>query len=103
MLAPAALHALCGRHAEAGTAHFLLPLEIGRLVIGTRIPDEVEVQRVLEVIALGVPLPPRLGLFTVECLQDGIKTVLFAVVACDQIADTFGNLKSRLQSHGAFR
>src|SRR5581483_1980933 len=101
MLTPAALHTLCGRHAEAVTAHLLLPLEVRRLVMDTWIPDEVEMQRVLQVVALGVPLQPRLGLLTIDCLQGRIGVELLAVVTGDQIASTLGNLKSCLQPHGA--
>src|SRR5581483_6772877 len=103
MLTPASLHALCGRYAEAVTAHLLLPLEIRRLVMDTRIPDEVEMQRMLQVTALGVPLQPGLGLLTVDCLQGRIGVVLLAVVACDQIAGALRNLKPCLQPHGALR
>ena len=69
----------------------------------TRIPDEVEMQRVLEVIAFGVPLQPCLGLFTVDCFEDSIGILLLPDVACDQIAGTLRNLKSCLQPHRALR
>src|SRR5215469_17315810 len=94
MITPAAFPAFCGRHAEARTTHLFLPLEIRRLVMDTRVPNEIEVQRVIEVIAVGVLFRPCLNLLPVDYFEDGAWIVLLTVVAGNQIGDTLGNLES---------
>src|SRR6266446_3781154 len=65
-----------------------------------RVPDEIEMKELIEVIPLGVLPQPGIRLFSVKCLQNLTRTVLLTVVSGDQVARAFRDLKPRLQSHG---
>src|SRR6516162_11651714 len=103
MLPAAALDALSGRHAEAVTAHLLFPLELRRLVVDAWVPDEIEMQHLLEVETLNVLSEPRVGLLAVNGLENAAGILLFLVVARDQSAVAFRDFKSCLQPHRPFR
>src|SRR5262249_51221732 len=72
-------------------------------MMDTRVPDEIEVQHVLQVEASGILPEPRVGLFAVNGLENDTRILLFLVVACNQSAVAFRNLESRLQAHRPFR
>jgi hypothetical protein len=54
VLATAALDALSRGHAGTATAHLLLPLKLGRLVMDPWVPNEVQVQEMAQVETSGI-------------------------------------------------
>src|SRR5215813_8902414 len=101
MFTPAALSAFGCRHAEAVTAHFFLPFEIGRLVMGSRIPNEIQAEQMSEVITLGIPSQPRISLFSRQHLQYGTWVALLVDVAGNQVACALDDFESCLHAHRA--
>ena len=67
--------------------------------MNARVPDEIEMKGLVEVIALGVLPQPGIRLFSIKRLQNLTRTVLLTVVSGDQVAHALRDLKPRLQSH----
>ena len=68
-----------------------------------RVPDEVQVQKVLQVKAGVLAASPELDMKPIEFSEDSILAAALAEVARYQISRAFGDFKSHLHAHGALR
>ena len=68
-----------------------------------RVPDEVEMQSAVEVLAITVTISPHPHSFPVERLQDGVLGPLLAGIPLGEIPISLGNLESYLHAHRALR
>ncbi|MFZ0883663.1 MAG: hypothetical protein WAN14_09715 [Candidatus Acidiferrales bacterium] len=70
MLLLRAFHTLCGGDAEAPARfHFSLPLEVRRLVVNARVPNEIQMEKMLQVKACGLAVSPQLDALAVELAE----------------------------------
>src|SRR5206468_7266580 len=100
VLPPRPLHALRCRQSPApaavGALHPALPLEVGRLMMNLRVPDEVRVQKVVEVVAGSVSCTPGLDPLAIKGLKRGARVPLLRVVASDQVAGPPSAISNRI-------
>ena len=67
------------------------------------IPDEIQVEKVLQIEAGRFPVLPQLDMETIELAEHRTFAAALSNIARHQIARAFGNLKSHLHSHGSLR
>ena len=60
------MHFVAERPELPARFHFPFPLEVRRLMVNPGIPDEVEMEKVLQVEPRGLPAPPQLDVQTIE-------------------------------------
>src|SRR5260370_3067659 len=67
MIPSRAFDTLRGRKAQASTRfHFSFPLKVRRLMVNPRVPDEAQMEKMLQVEASGLPAPPQLDMQPIE-------------------------------------
>src|ERR1700734_1216598 len=92
VLATAACDALGCRGAPASATHLLLPLQIGGLVMDSRIPNEIEMKKMAQIKSVPVFLGPGIQMLAVKGLQHRVWVLLLTVVVGYQISSTLGYL-----------
>lgn len=103
MLLARAFDALGGRDAEAPARfHLSLPLEIRRLVVNPRIPNEIQMEKVLQVKARSFSVSPQLKAVTVEFAENRAFASALPHVPRHEIARSLGYFKPDLHPHGSF-
>jgi hypothetical protein len=68
-----------------------------------RVPDEVEMQSPVEVLAIAVAISPHPHSFPVERLQEGVLCPLLAGIPFGEIPISLANLEAHLHAHRALR
>src|SRR5260370_42252197 len=68
-----------------------------------RVPDEIEMQSTVEVLAIAVAISPHPHSFPVERLKDGVLCPLLACIPLGEIPISLANFEMHLHAHRALR
>src|SRR6266850_5165111 len=103
MIPSRAFDTLRGRKAQASTRfHFSFPLKVRRLMVNPGVPDEVQMEKMLQVETCGLPTPPQLDMQAIEFAEHLALVPALPDIAGYQIARALRNLKPHLHPHGSF-
>src|SRR5258708_22992551 len=103
MLLLRALNTLRSRNTPVSARiHLLFPFEVWGLMMNPRVPNEIQMEGVLQIEASSLPGPPQLDMETIELAEHLAFAPALANIARYQIASALGNLKPHLHSQGSF-
>src|SRR5712664_3837312 len=103
MIPSRAFDTLRGRKTQASTRfHFSFPLKVRRLLVNPGVPDEVQMEKMLQVEASGLTAPPQLDMQPIEFAEHLTLVLALPDVAGYQIARALRYLKPHLHPHGSF-
>src|SRR5260370_7562754 len=97
MIPSRAFDTLRGRKAQASTRfHFSFPLKVRRLMVNPGVPDEVQMEKMLEVETPSLPAPPHLDVQAIDFPEHLPPVPALPHVPAHQIARALRNLKPHL-------
>src|SRR6266704_3857750 len=103
MLLLRALNTLRSRNTPVSARfHLSFPFEVWGLMMNPGVPDEIQMEEVLEIEASGLPAPPQLDVETIELTEHLAFVPALANIARYQIARALRNLKPHLHAHRSF-
>src|SRR5437899_12400401 len=98
-----AFDALGGRETQASTRfHFSFPLEVRRFMVNPGVPDEIQMEKMLQVETPSLPAPPALDVQAIEFAEHLALVTALPDIAGYQIAGALRNLEPHLHPHGSF-
>src|SRR6266571_6266655 len=104
MLLLRALNTLRSRNTPVSARfHLSFPFEVWGLMMNPGIPDEIQMEDVLEIEGSSLPAPPQLDVETIELTENLAFVPALANIARYQIARALRNLKPHLHPYGPFR
>src|SRR6266850_4659070 len=99
MLLLRALNTLRSRNTPVSARfHLSFPFEVWGLMMNPGVPDEIQMEEVLEIEASGLPAPPQLDMQPIEFAEHLTLVPAFPDIAGYQIARALRNLKPHLHS-----
>src|SRR5258708_19852931 len=103
MIPSRAFDTLRGRKAQASTRfHFSFPLKVRRFMVNPGVPDEVQMEEMLQVKTSGLPAPPQLDVQAIEFAEHLTLVPALPHLPGSQIPRALPNLKPHLHPHRSF-
>src|SRR5712664_248515 len=104
MLLLRALNTLRSRNTPVSARfHLSFPFEDWGLMMNPGVPDEIQMEKMLQVETSGLPAPPQLDVEMIELTEHLAFVPALANIARHQIALALRKLKPHLHSYGPFR
>ena len=79
------------------------PFKFGAFVVDIRVPNEIEVEPPIEVVALSFPGTPHADALAIKRLQNGILRSLLLRISFDKVPRSFADFVAHLHPHRPLR